>query len=255
MKRRELNDEEKAEAARLSQAWLDYKATHKGVTQEWLGAESGLGTQGAVGQYLRGVIPLNLEALIAICRVIEAVPAKISPRLGSLLNAAAAGPTDPELDAFPPGTARRVRVAEDNDPEFLPIPMVKLRLQAGVTGYQTDPDRRGGGTIGMRRTWIERSGLDPARLIAIQVRGESMEPALYEDDIVVINITDKKLIDGEVYAVNYEGESVVKRLSRDAGEWWLTSDNPDKRKYHRKICRGDACIVIGRVVRKESDRI
>ncbi|MES2346281.1 MAG: helix-turn-helix transcriptional regulator [Pseudomonadota bacterium] len=148
-----------------------------------------------------------------------------------------------------------VRMAENNDPDFVLIPMVKLRLQAGVTGFQTEPERRDGGTLGMRRSWIERTGLDPARLVAVQVRGASMEPALYESDIVVINTADQRLVDGEVYAFNYEGEAVVKRLSRDAGDWWLTSDNPDQRKYHRKICRGEACIVIGRVVRKESDRI
>ncbi len=133
--------------------------------------------------------------------------------------------------------------------------MVKLRLQAGVTGFQTEPDRRDGGTLGMRRNWIERNRYDPAKLIAIQVQGSSMEPSLYEDDIVVINVADTKLVDGSVYAFNYEGEAVVKRLSRDAGMWWLTSDNPDQRKYHRKSVQGDECIVIGRVVRKESDRI
>lgn len=82
-----------------------------------------------------------------------------------------------------------------------------------------------------------------------------MEPSLYEDDVVVLNTADKRPVDGSVFAVNYEGEAVVKRFSRDAGEWWLTSDNPDQRKHHRKVCRGDACIIIGRVVRKESDRI
>jgi phage repressor protein C with HTH and peptisase S24 domain len=148
-----------------------------------------------------------------------------------------------------------VHSAEKDDEGFIQIPMVKLRLQAGMTGFQTDPERRDGGTVGMRKSWIDRTGLNPAQLVAILVRGESMEPSLYEDDIVVINTGDKKLVDGNVYAFNYEGEAVVKRLSRDAGDWWLTSDNPDQRKYHRKICRGEACIVIGRVVRKESDRI
>jgi phage repressor protein C with HTH and peptisase S24 domain len=82
-----------------------------------------------------------------------------------------------------------------------------------------------------------------------------MEPSLYEDDIVIVNTLDTKLVDGAVYAFNYEGEAVVKRLARDAGQWWLASDNPDQRKYHRKLCQGGACLVIGRVVRKESDRI
>ena len=86
MKRRELTEEEKGEAQRLSQAWLDYKAKHKGVTQEWLGAESGLGTQGAVGQYLRGVIPLNVEALLAMCRVLGVDPRVISPRMANIVD-------------------------------------------------------------------------------------------------------------------------------------------------------------------------
>jgi phage repressor protein C with HTH and peptisase S24 domain len=153
------------------------------------------------------------------------------------------------------GPYQGVHAAEKDDPGFVQVPMVRLRLQAGVTGFQTEPERRDGGTVGMRRSWIERAGLNPAHLVAILVKGESMEPSLFEDDIVVINTADKKPVDGMVYAVNYEGEAVVKRLTRDAGDWWLTSDNPDQRKHHRKICRGDACIIVGRVVRKESDRI
>jgi phage repressor protein C with HTH and peptisase S24 domain len=148
-----------------------------------------------------------------------------------------------------------VRPADNDDTEFVQIRMVKLRLSAGITGFQTEPERRDGGTLGMRRTWIERHNYHPDHLMAILVKGESMEPALYAGDIVIINTLDTKLVDGAVYAFNYEGEAVVKRLTRDAGKWWLTSDNPDQRKYHRKLCQGNGCLVIGRVVRKESDRI
>jgi phage repressor protein C with HTH and peptisase S24 domain len=250
MKRRVLTPEEQQEADRLSRAWLEYKATHKGVTQEWLGAETKLGTQGAVGQYLRGVIPLNIEALVAFARVLEVLPEEISPRLTNIFMPLA---SQENLKAFV--QTMKVTAADQDDPDFVQIPMVKLRLQAGVTGFQTEPDRRDGGTLGMRRSWLERNRLSPAQLIAIQVKGDSMEPSLYEDDIVVINTGDTKLVDGTVYAFNYEGEAVVKRLSRDAGMWWLTSDNPDQRKYHRKSVQGNECIVIGRVVRKESDRI
>jgi phage repressor protein C with HTH and peptisase S24 domain len=71
----------------------------------------------------------------------------------------------------------------------------------------------------------------------------------------VINTADITPADGEVFAVNYEGEAVVKRMVRDAGEWWLSSDNPDQRRYSRKLCAGDACIIIGRIVHKQSERI
>jgi phage repressor protein C with HTH and peptisase S24 domain len=148
-----------------------------------------------------------------------------------------------------------VRAAANDDTEFVQIRMVKLRLSAGITGFRTEPEGRDGGMLGMRRAWIERNKLQADHLIAILVKGESMEPSLYEDDIVIINTKDTKAVDGAVYAFNYEGEAVVKRLTRDAGQWWLTSDNPDQRKYHRKLCKGAECLMIGRVVRKESDRI
>ena len=191
----------------------------------------------------------NLKPVLAISRVTgrRLPPEILAPMSGALAN-----------DAAPPGgvaNALRVVAAEGEDDGFVQIPMVKLQLSAGLTGYQTEPERRDGGTLGMRRTWIERNQYNPMHLIAIYVKGESMEPSLYAGDIVVINTLDTKLVDGAVYAFNYEGEAVVKRLARDAGHWWLTSDNPDQRKYHRKRCQGGECLVIGRVVRKESDRI
>lgn len=160
-----------------------------------------------------------------------------------------------EQPAAPVAGAMRVVVPDDDDPDYVPIEMVRLRLSCGVTGFQTEPEVRDGGTMMMPRRWLERNNFDSGDLIAIRVKGESMEPALYEDDVVVIHTADKRLVDGAVYAFNYEGEAVIKRLSRDAGQWWLSSDNADQRKYHRKELRGVQCEVIGRVVRKESDRI
>ncbi|MDN4039541.1 S24 family peptidase [Massilia sp. YIM B02443] len=189
----------------------------------------------------------NLKQLLAIARVTgKSLPADIlAPMSGKPWGESAVDVSE----------AMRVVSAENDDDGFVQIPMVKLRLSAGITGYQTEPERRDGGTLGMRRTWLERNQYNPTHLIAIYVKGESMEPSLYAGDIVVINTLDTKLVDGAVYAFNYEGEAVVKRLARDAGQWWLTSDNVDKGKYHRKLCQGGDCIVIGRVVRKESDRI
>jgi len=190
----------------------------------------------------------SLKQLLAISRVTgRSLPTEIlAPLSGGSANDA---PPLPDLR-----NALRV-VAEGDDDAFVPIPMVKLRLSAGITGYQAEPEARDGGTLGMRRTWLDRNQYSPSHLIAIYVKGESMEPSLYAGDIVVINTLDTRPVDGAVYAFNYEGEAVVKRLARDAGQWWLTSDNPDQRQYHRKLCQGGECLVIGRVVRKESDRI
>lgn len=158
-----------------------------------------------------------------------------------------------EIDLVP--GARRVHASGLDDPSMTQIMKVKLKVQAGITGFQVEPEHYDGETQGVPTRWVLREGLSRDALIAITVRGESMEPALYDGDVIVVNTADKQLVSGAVYVVNYEGEAVVKRMQRDAGQWWLTSDNSDQRKYHRQLCKGGECIVIGRVVRKESTHI
>jgi phage repressor protein C with HTH and peptisase S24 domain len=148
-----------------------------------------------------------------------------------------------------------VRAVASDDPSLTQIRKVKLQVQAGITGFQVEPEHDDGETQGVPTKWILKEGLSRDALLAITVRGESMEPALYEGDVIVVNTRDTILVDGSVYVVNYEGEVVVKRLMRDAGQWWLTSDNADQRKYHRKLCKGAECILIGKVIRKESTHI
>lgn len=62
------------------------------------------------------------------------------------------------------------------------------------------------------------------------------------------------VVDGDVFAANYEGELVIKRLVRDAGQWWRCSDNPDPMRYPRKVC-GKSVLLIGRVVHKRSEHV
>jgi SOS-response transcriptional repressor LexA len=162
------------------------------------------------------------------------------------------GTTD--IASLVPG-AKRVHAAGNDDASLTQIMKVQLKVQAGITGFLTEPEHHDGETTGVPTEWIRRERLVVSDLIAIVVRGESMEPSLFDGDVIVINVTDKKLVDGAVYAVNYEGEVVVKRMVRDSGIWWLTSDNSDQRKYHRKSCKGAECLVIGKVVRKESTHI
>jgi phage repressor protein C with HTH and peptisase S24 domain len=151
--------------------------------------------------------------------------------------------------------ATPVRVVDSDDPALTHIPKVRLRLSAGISGFQVEPERFDGSTTTVPTDWIERNGYHREHLIAIRVKGESMEPTLYEDDLVVVNLADTRPADGNVYAINYEGEPLVKRLTRDAGQWWLTSDHTDQRQFYRRVCQGCDCIIVGRVVRKESERL
>lgn len=143
----------------------------------------------------------------------------------------------------------------EENPLLSKIRKVRLRLSAGIIGFSTDPEEEDSNPIYFRKDWLATRGYKPENLIAIRVKGESMEPNLHEDDTVVINTADASPKDGEVFAVNYEGEDVVKRLVRDAGTWWLSSDNDNQRRFPRKECSGDMCLIIGRVIHKQSERI
>jgi phage repressor protein C with HTH and peptisase S24 domain len=79
-------------------------------------------------------------------------------------------------------------------------------------------------------------------------------PNLYEGDLIVINTQQTEPRDGLAFVASYEGEIVVKRLLRDAGNWWLTSDNPDQRRYPRKVC-DEHTQIIGEVVYRQTERV
>lgn len=143
----------------------------------------------------------------------------------------------------------------EENPLISRIRKVKLKISAGISGFAIDPDYEDGNPIYFRKDWIESRGYRVNNLIAIVVQGQSMEPTLNNGDTVVINTADTTPRDGDVYAINYEGEAIVKRMIRDSGVWWLSSDNQDKSRYPNKQCSGDGCIVIGKVIHKQSEHI
>lgn len=142
----------------------------------------------------------------------------------------------------------------DEHPEYSAIRRVKFKLSAGVSGYEVEYLNGHRAPIFFRRDWLEVRSLLPQNLMAVEVTGQSMEPSLFEGDLVVVNVADTTPRDGEVFAANYDGELVIKRLMRDAGEWYLYSDNSDKRRYPSKLC-DERTIIVGRIVHKQSERI
>lgn len=139
-------------------------------------------------------------------------------------------------------------------PDLREVPRVKFKLSAGVSGYAIEPENGNGRPVFFRQDWFSSNGYRPEKLFAVRISGASMEPSLWDGDLVVINTADTIPHDGEAFAINYEGELVIKRLRRDAGEWWATSDNADQRRFAPKRCT-DGVVIIGRVIYKQSERI
>ena len=142
----------------------------------------------------------------------------------------------------------RIRVGQPTV-EMTSIKLVTMHLQAGIMGFEVQPDFDDGGTLDVPSRWIEEGDFVPHCLMAIKVRGDSMQPLLYQGDIAVVNIADTKKVSGGVYAINFDGEPVVKRLRFERNEWYMTSENT---LHPRRLCKGGSCIIVGRIVRFEA---
>lgn len=144
-------------------------------------------------------------------------------------------PSSNVKEATPPGEHR------------IPIRRVRFKLSAGVSGYEVEYENGESEPIYMGKRWFQQKHYKPEKLVALKVSGRSMEPKYNEGDLVIINTESATPKDGVPFAVNYEGELVIKRMRRDAGQWFISSDNPDKTRYADKLC-AEGCYILGEVI-------
>ncbi|EKS9914894.1 LexA family transcriptional regulator [Burkholderia multivorans] len=238
-KRRELTAEEKQDVARLKAAWLAYKDRNEGATQEWLGRETGIGSQGAVGQYLRGVIPLNLPALLSFSRVLGVSPESISPTLAALVPKT----TEPVGTPIIP-----IEHGAETPEGYVAIQRFNLRCQAGSGHIQWEIDREvEPSTYSLR--YLREAGIKPQNARRVKITGDSMEPTLYDGDSALIDCGDTAVRDGKVYALRYgDGFRVKRILKKYDGSIVLVSDN---KKYPEEIISAEQAAqfitILGRV--------
>lgn len=198
-----------------------------------------------LSQHIKGRRPMNLAAAMAYAAGFGVPLEEISPRLAEEVKAAASTRQRPA--AF-----NAINLIEN--PDYPAVRRVRFKLSAGASGFAVEYLDDDDAPIVFRRQWFDSNGYDPEKLFAVRVANGSMEPGLYHGDTVVVNTAQADPKDGVVFAVNYEGELVIKRLVRDAGQWWLCSDNPDQHRYPRKVCH-EGTFIIGEVVHKQSERI
>lgn len=233
-------------------------------------------TESAVSQWLSGETKnMRSDSLMAVSRFLECNPSWL---------ATGDGDWEPDVIGFtsleqeidwiqqsdePINKPERMREARarwaghtrpsvielENNPLYPAIRRVKLKAQAGVSGYAVEYTQQDDGPpIVFRADWYKVKGYKPEKMLALRVTGDSMIPNMYDGDLIVINTVSTTPKDGVPFLVSYEGEIVVKRLVRDDGLWWLTSDNPDQRRYSRKVCNGGT-EIIGEVVYRQTERV
>ena len=109
-----------------------------------------------------------------------------------------------------------------HEEEFSFVPMVKARVSGGGGSLETDADIEA--YYAFRHEWLRRKGRT-GEMRLMRVTGESMEPTLRDEDIVLIDLSQSDVYPGKIYAVGIDQEIVVKRLDKKPGKLVLLSDN------------------------------
>lgn len=140
---------------------------------------------------------------------------------------------DPFSDPFDPNTLipakSHIGILEHHDTtnSHDRVTRYEVRLAAGNNGStaewivrENDDD-----PILFCKGWFKARRFNPDSLRGMYVRGDSMEPYLYDHDTVIIDVTETEIIDGEVYAVVYKKRFYVKELQLMDGGVRIVSRN------------------------------
>ena len=66
-------------------------------------------------------------------------------------------------------------------------------------------------------SFFQRKHVDPSCMRIIKAKGDSMTDFIHDGDMVGIDISQTEIVDGEIYAVYFEGEGMIKQIFKEEG--------------------------------------
>lgn len=246
-RKRPLTEDEAAECRALKSLWEQKRTEGMPLTQSAAGDALGI-SQAAVSHYLNGRNRLNLSAALGFASFLNVLVSDFSPRLAAEHRALAsartpngeaklAGTLDPWDDTTP---------LHDDDVE---LPLLKTVCLAAGAGLEPGSEDFDGMKLRFSKSTLRKVGVQPECAVCVMVMGNSMEPMLPDGATVGVNTADKAIKDGDIYAINHNGELRVKQLYRLKQEGLrLRSINRDEWEDEDLDAEDAASvIVIGRV--------
>ena len=209
----------------------------RGKTPQAEFAESAGINKSSWGRYERGETEPSSSDLEKICFKFDVSPAWLLLGIGPMRSG------EPNLSSSLPKTPE-YRAPED---DLILIPMVEARLSAGAGSLETSGDIEK--TYAFRSDFLHRKG-NPERMILMRVAGDSMEPEIRDNDVVLLDQSKRDIVPGKIFAVGFEESIYLKRIDNLPGKVILRSVNPAYPPVELDL-RGDCEAqfrVIGRVL-------
>jgi phage repressor protein C with HTH and peptisase S24 domain len=141
--------------------------------------------------------------------------------------------------------------ADDAAGRFVGIRLLMRQVYLGVDGVDGDWEYEDEVSLSLPMEWIRAKGVLPSDLFAFRASGQSMYPSIRDGALIVATRADREPVDGKLFVVNHNGRPVVKRMEKEAGVWYLASDNPLP-EFRRRAIDNDSRI-IGKVLKMEQD--
>lgn len=131
--------------------------------------------------------------------------------------------------------------------EFALIPGYNVEVAAGVGTFPGGEESTR--KLAFRHKWLRYRGLKPENLVLVFAKGDSMEPTINDNNTLMIDTSNRELIDGHIYVIRTDGHLIVKRIQK----LWnkgilLLSDNKEYREQQIEPNEADDLEVIGKVV-------
>ncbi|WP_269837160.1 LexA family transcriptional regulator [Pseudomonas sp. MF6767] len=160
------------------------------------------------------------------------------PPLAPSSNAALIGPIDVWDDETP----------LDDDEVYVPfLKEVELSAGSGRTAVEQSSNRK----LRFGRISLRNQGVDPSCARCVTVAGNSMEPVLRNGATVAIDSSSTRIVDGDMYAIDHDGQLRVKQLYRLPGggirvRSFNRDEHPDE-EYTASQAQEQELVILGRV--------
>ncbi len=125
--------------------------------------------------------------------------------------------------------------------------VMEARLSAGPGSFETGGDELR--HYAFRWDFLRRKG-NPARMALLRVSGDSMQPFILHNDVVLIDQSQNEPVPGRMYAVGVEDLVYLKIVNAVPGRIILTSVNPGYAPIEARTDEqlADLVRIIGRAI-------
>lgn len=120
---------------------------------------------------------------------------------------------------------KEIALSNSSDDDFVDIKVrgeVGLSCGYGVINYNEDIT----GVCKVPRSTLQKYGANIRRTEIVYAQGDSMSPEIESGDALYVDTSQTEIISGLVYAFNYDGQPMCKRLQKIGDEIRAISKNP-----------------------------